>query len=222
MKKSDICVILPAFNESKYLPSVLKELNKTKFPYVVVDDGSADETSTIAKRYSRHVLRHRINLGKGAALRTGCEYAFTQLHAQAVIFMDSDAQHKTEELETFRQQLSEGNKIVLGVRAFDSSMPLVRIMGNRFSSVMVLLFFGKYIPDIPSGYKALTKSAYTALHLRSSGYNIELEIAVKIAKKRLQFSTVPITTIYHDFERGFQPLDALRMMVDLVMWRIQL
>ncbi len=215
-------MVLPAYNEAQYLASVLKELNATKYPYVVVDDGSSDETSTIAKRYTKHSIRHRINLGKGAALRTGCEYAFTRLNAQAVIFMDSDAQHKSEELDLFRHQLTEGHLVVLGVRAFDSSMPLIRIMGNRLSSVLVLILFGRYIPDIPSGYKAMTKSAYHKLRLQSSGYNIELEIAVKIARKRLQFTTLPITTIYHDLERGFQPLDTLSLMVDLLKWRLQI
>lgn len=222
MKKSDICVVLPAYNEAQYLASVLKELNATKYPYVVVDDGSSDETSTIAKRYTKHSIRHRINLGKGAALRTGCEYAFTRLNAQAVIFMDSDAQHKSEELDLFRHQLTEGHLVVLGVRAFDSSMPLIRIMGNRLSSVLVLILFGRYIPDIPSGYKAMTKKIYHRLKLTATGYNIELEIAVKLARARLPYHTLPITTIYHDLERGFHPLDTFSLMVDLLKWRLQL
>lgn len=215
-------MVLPAYNEAQYLASVLKELNATKYPYVVVDDGSSDETSTIAKRYTKHSIRHRINLGKGAALRTGCEYAFTRLNAQAVIFMDSDAQHKSEELDLFRHQLTEGHLVVLGVRAFDSSMPLIRIMGNRLSSVLVLILFGRYIPDIPSGYKAMTKKIYHRLKLTATGYNIELEIAVKLARARLPYHTLPITTIYHDLERGFHPLDTFSLMVDLLKWRLQL
>lgn len=222
MKKNDIWIVLPAYNESIYIASVLKELNKTGYPYVVVDDGSGDDTYKIAKRYSKHVLKHRINLGKGAALRTGCEYAIKKQRAQAVIFMDSDAQHSASELELFQSALNEGHAMVLGIRSFDSAMPLIRIIGNRINSVLVLFLFGTYIPDIPSGYKAMTSELYKKLHLVATGYNIELEIAIKLAKKRIQFTTVPITTIYHDLDRGFQPLDGLQMMIDLLKWRFEL
>lgn len=222
MKKNEICVVLPAYNEAKYLAGVLKSLNRSGFQYVVVDDGSSDDTYVIAKRHSKNALRHRINLGKGAALRTGCEFAFLQLRAKAVIFMDSDAQHSTDELDHFHLALSRGNQMVLGVRAFDSSMPLIRIVGNRFSSLLVLLMFGRYIPDIPSGFKAMTKRIYRQLKLCSSSYNIELEIAVKLARKNIAFSSVPITTIYHDLQRGFHPLDTFTLMLDLLKWRVQL
>ncbi len=222
MKTNDIWIVLPAYNESIYIASVLKELNKTGYQYVVVDDGSSDDTYKIAKRYCKHVLKHRINLGKGAALRTGCEYAIKKQQAQAVIFMDSDAQHSAAELELFQSALNEGHAMVLGIRSFDSTMPLIRIIANRINSVLVLLLFGAYIPDIPSGYKAMTSELYKKLHLIASGYNIELEIAIKLAKKRLPYTTVPITTIYHDLDRGFQPLDGLQMMIDLLKWRFEL
>lgn len=215
-------IILPAYNEANYLPKLLKELKNSKYPFVIIDDGSSDSTTTIARRYTPHVLRHRINLGKGAALRTGCEYAFHHLNAEAVIFMDSDDQHSVAEVAHFHQALKEGHQMILGVRAFDSSMPLFRIMGNRLSSFLVLLLFGRYIPDIPSGYKAMTKSMYQRLKLSATGYNIELEIAVKLARARLPFHTIPITTIYHDLERGFHPLDGLSMLLDLLKWRLQI
>jgi len=222
MKKNDIWIVLPAYNESAYIVSVLKELNKTGYPYVVVDDGSSDDTYKIAKRYTKHVVRHKINLGKGAALRTGCEYAITKQQAEALVFMDSDAQHSTAELALFQKALNDGHAMVLGIRSFDSAMPLIRIIGNRLGSVLILLLFGKYIPDIPSGYKAMTTAMYKKLKLEATGYNIEMEIAVKLAKKRFKFSTVPIATIYHDLERGFQPLDGIQMMVDLLKWRFEL
>lgn len=215
-------IILPAYNEAKYLPRLLKELKKSQYTFVVIDDGSSDNSAAIARRYSPHVLRHRINLGKGAALRTGCEYAFSHLNSEAVIFMDSDDQHSVAEIAHFHQALKEGHQMILGVRAFDSSMPLLRIIGNRFSSFLVLILFGRYIPDIPSGYKAMTKKIYHRLKLTATGYNIELEIAVKLARARLPYHTLPITTIYHDLERGFHPLDGLSLLLDLLKWRLQI
>ncbi len=219
MKKSDIVVIIPAFNESEYIARVLKAMNRTGFRYLVVDDGSTDRTAVIARRYNKQVITHRINLGKGAALKTGCEYAFSTMSAKAVIFMDSDAQHNPAELDLFLTELVKGAQVVLGVRAFDASMPWIKITGNRLASVLVYWLYGTYIPDIPSGYKAMTKWAYQRLKWNSRDYRIELEIAVNLIKQKMPFTTVSIQTIYLDFNRGFHLLDALQMGFDLISWR---
>lgn len=194
-------------------------MNAIGYRYVVVDDGSRDRTAAIARRYTRPVLVHRVNLGKGAALKTGCEYAFTQLKAKAVIFMDSDAQHNPAELDLFLHELQNGANVVLGVRAFDTTMPWVKITSNRLASVAVRWLYGVYIPDIPSGYKAMSKWAYQRLYWQSPDYRVELEIAVNVAKRRIPFATVPVKTIYLDFNRGFHLLDALQMGFDLISWR---
>lgn len=219
MTKKDLVIILPAYNEGKYLTSVLKALSKMKYPFVVVDDASSDKTSTIALKYTQHVLRHDTNKGKGAALRTGCEYAFKNLHAEAVLFMDSDAQHDPDEVDGFFAAIKKCN-VVLGVRAFDTTMPLIRIIGNRLASFFVLLVFGTYVPDIPSGYKAIHKSVYHKLLWKSNGYKVELEIAVNLIKHKIAFVAIPIKTIYLDMTRGFQPSEAFKMLFDLISWRL--
>lgn len=215
-----IVIIVPAYNEAAFIADVLRQLNAKKIPYVVIDDGSTDTTYKIAQKHASHVLRHRVNLGKGAALRTGCEYAFSHLRADAVIFMDSDAQHDIDELDSFIREIRAGAPLVLGVRSFDTRMPLIRIVGNRLASVLVYLFFGSYVPDIPSGYKAMTKKTYRKLALTSRDYDIELEIAVKTARYRIPFATVSIETIYHaNMNRGFQILDTIKMLFRLILWR---
>lgn len=219
IQKKDVVVVVPVFNESEYIAGVLKNLNKTKYRYVVVDDGSSDNSVLLARKYAEHVLVHRINLGKGAALTTGTEYAFSKLKARAVVFMDSDAQHNPLELDLFLEKLKDGEQVVFGVRSFDTAMPWIKITTNRTASVLVSWLYGVYIPDIPSGFKALTKEAYEQVAWSSTNYSVELEIAVNVAKKRISFSTVPVQTIYLDFNRGFQILDALQMGFDLIRWR---
>ncbi len=222
MNRSQVCVILPAFNEASYIGKVLKSLQDTSFSYVVVDDGSTDCTSLIAARYCSNVLIHRVNLGKGAALKTGCDFAFKQLDAKAVIFMDSDAQHKVEELDKFYTELKRGENLIFGVREFGRTMPLIRIIGNRLGSYIVLLLFGQYIPDIPSGFKAMTKSMYKRLSLRSTDYGIELEIAAKTAKYSLPFISVPVTTIYHEMDRGMSMLEVSKMIINVISFKLSL
>lgn len=219
--KKNTWVIIPGLNEEKYIATVLKKVRKHTDNIIVVDDGSQDKMPLIAKRYTPHVLLHAVNLGKGAALKTGCEYAFQSLGADAVIFMDSDDQHDPEELQLFYDALLTAD-IVFGIRSFDEKMPLFRILMNRLASFVIFVLFGSYIPDIPSGYKALTKKAYKKLAWNATDYAVEMEITARAAKYKIPFKTVPITTIYHDFERGMTILDSLRMITKILSWRISL
>ncbi len=212
-------VIVPAYNEEKYVAHVLQKLKKTWSNIIVIDDGSHDKTFEIAQKIVPHTLRHPLNLGKGAALKTGCEYAFSVLKAEAVIFFDADDQHDATLLPAFAESLQH-HAVVLGVRSFDTRMPLLRIMLNRLGSVLVLLLFGSYVPDIPCGYKGFTKTAYTYLKWNSRDYAVEMEIAAKIAKNKLDFMTISIPTIYHDLDRGMNLLDTFAVVRQLIAWRL--
>lgn len=220
MAKQDTWVIIPAYNEEKYIAEVLKKLKSVWLKFVVVDDGSSDQTFEIASKYSSHVLRHAVNLGKGAAIRTGCEYAISELNAKSLIFFDADDQHDPQYVPKIATAL-EKSPAVFGVRSFDNHMPLFRIMLNRAASVMVLFFFGKYIPDIPSGFKGLSAKTYKKLNLQSSQYEIEMEIAAKVAMFKVPFVEISIPTIYHDYDRGMTFLDILNMFEKLIAWRIK-
>ena len=221
MQLSNIWVVVPAYNEVKSLALVLQHLNQLPIQYLVVDDGSTDTTSKIAQKYASHTLRHKINLGKGAALKTGCEYAFNQLKAEGVIFFDADNQHEAAEISLFIAALKT-HDVVFGVRSFDAKMPLIRIMLNRMASVFLLLLFGSYIPDIPSGFKALSKKAYKKVCWNSTDYAVEMEIAARVAKAKLNYTTVPITTIYHQLDRGMTFIDTLKVLAQALSWRISL
>ncbi len=211
-------IVVPAYNESRYLARFLTKLIKVTKDVIVVDDGSRDETTKIAKDFKIKVLTHMTNLGKGAALKTGCEYGFGHLGADAVIIMDGDDQHDTADLSKFNKALADGAGVVLGVRTMDKKMPVGRQLGNRLMSQLIYLLFGRYIPDIPSGYKALTKQSYNQLVWNSSGYEVESELAVRLARSTIPYATVPITTHYHGKEYGFNLLDAFAILVKIPFW----
>lgn len=222
IKPQDIWIIIPGFNESHYIGTVLQKVSQYSSRIIVVDDGSHDTTATIARTYTPHVLTHPVNLGKGAALKTGCEYAFNFCGASAVIFMDSDDQHDPAEITLFTKELSSGVPIVFGLRSFDQRMPLIRIMLNRVASVLLFFLFGTYIPDIPNGFKGMSKQAYHQIQWDSPDYAVEMEIAARVAKRKLHFSVVEVTTIYHDLERGMTILDTLKIVLKILNWRINL
>ena len=213
-----IFIVIPAYNEAKYLGRFLDKLTPLEKNILVVDDGSSDRTCQLVREHRLTCLSHATNLGKGAALKTGCEYAFGKLHADAVIIMDGDDQHAVGDLPLFVRELKRGTDIVLGVRTMDAKMPLGRVLGNKAMSIIVNLLFGHYIADIPSGFKAMTKKAYQRLRWYSSGYEVETEIAVRIAKSKLPYVEVPISTVYHDKEYGFNLLDAGRILIKIPFW----
>jgi hypothetical protein len=117
--------------------------------------------------------------------------------------------------------MQRGNEVVFGIRDLHE-MPVLRRTANLFASVLVWLFFGMYLPDIPSGYKAFTRSAYQFLAWQSSGYSVEMEIAVRMARYRLPHSYITIPTIYHDMARGMTMLDVLSMIGQVASWRFTL
>lgn len=212
-------VIIPAYNESAYLERVLKKVKKIWPSFIVIDDGSSDNTSKMAQKLSPHVLTHTVNLGKGAALKTGCEYAFKHLNAKGVVFFDADDQHDAKCIPLMVEKLKDF-PVVLGVRSFNNQMPFVRILFNRVSSIITLVFFGKYIPDIPSGFKAISIAAYKKVKWQSCDYLVEMEIASNVARYKIPFTEVPIPTIYHDLDRGMTVLDILHMLYQMLLWKI--
>ncbi len=218
MSYSKTWIIIPAYNESRYIGKFLDKLLPLTKQVVVVDDGSTDKTASIVQSRGVICLTHIVNLGKGAALKTGCNYAFKKMGAASVIIMDGDDQHVVDDIRLFEKALTGGAQVVLGVRQMDAKMPLMRILGNKSMSILINLLFGHYIADIPSGFKAMTRKAYQSLQWHSSGYEVETEIAVRIAKSKLPYTEVPISTIYHDKEYGFNLLDAGKVLLKLPYW----
>lgn len=214
-------ILIPGFNERDYIPTVLQKVKKIHTNIIFIDDGSEDGSAIAAKKHVQHVLRHETNLGKGAALKTGCEYAFHTLAADAVIFMDADDQHDPRFIPEFIEKL-QSYDVVFGVRRMSANMPLVRFLGNKFASILLNFLYVGYIPDIPSGYKGMTKAGYDTVVWNSPGYEVETEIAMRVAKNKVHFSTVEIETIYHDTDKGMTALDALHICRCLIEWRIGL
>lgn len=221
----NIFIVMPVFNEAKRVANTLKQVLSTNFDIVVVDDGSRDKSiSEIESVKSKkiHLLKHVINLGKGAALKTGCDYAFLK-GADAVIMMDSDGQHAAADLPLFMEKLESGKyDIVFGSRNLNLGVPLVRYIGNKVASLIVSLVFGIYVSDLISGFRAMTKKAYQKVRWNSSpppGYDVETEMVIRIKKSGLKYCEIPVTTIYYDSYKGVSILDAISVAMKLIYWK---
>ena len=106
MEMNNVWAVIPAYNEEKNIANIVKKTKKYVNDVVVVDDGSKDKTKELGEKAGAVVLRHILNLGKGAALKTGCDYAFKR-GAEYVIALDADAQHNPYDIPRFIEKLKK-------------------------------------------------------------------------------------------------------------------
>ena len=185
---------------------------------VVVDDGSLDNTAAEATRAGAVVLRHKVNLGKGAALKTGCDYAVQQ-GAQNIITMDADGQHDPREIPLFRAAL-EQHDIAFGSRKAPKSMPGVFKLGNKVITRTLQLLYGVIVEDSQCGYRSFRADAYHQLRWEATDYYVETEMAIRAGKMKLKHTTIPIETIYADKYKGTTIFDGMAIVAKMVGWRL--
>lgn len=220
-----VFIVLPIYNEAKRISKVLEGISKFKLPVVLVDDGSDDSTKLKlkgSKTQKLAVLTHKVNLGKGAALKTGCDYAFSK-GADYVITMDSDGQHRSSDLGRFLDTIkSKKYDVILGSRNMGMGAPLDRFLGNKIASVLVGLMFGIYVSDLLCGFRALSKSAYKKIRWDSLGYGVEVEMIIRLNKAKLTHCEVPVETVYYDNYKGVSILDGMAIFGNLFYWKLTL
>jgi glycosyltransferase involved in cell wall biosynthesis len=209
-----ICVIIPTYNESKAIASLINQVHKLGLKVIIIDDGSNDDTARIALEAGAEVLRNRANFGKGASLIKGYEFALLQGY-ESVISMDGDGQHSTDDIEAFIQKAkSSDSGIVTGNRmASTSGMPLIRIATNRFMSWIISLIARQHIPDTQCGFRLLKKEVLQKIDLSTSKYETESEILIKAARLGFKIEFVPVKTIYSGQKSQINPfIDTLRFL----------
>lgn len=216
-----IFIVIPAYNEEKRIGKVLDELRNTKHKTLVVDDGSTDGTYKIASNGCDYVLRHRVNLGKGASMKTGAEAAFL-LDAEAVIFMDSDGQHMVSDLNKFTDSLNSGRKLVFGARQWGGGVPFVRMVGNKLVSGFIFLLFGVKVSDILCGYRAIARDIYEKIKWNSLGYGVETEMIIRAIRARVTHCEVPVAAVYLESYKGMTFGHSLEIMTNILRWRLRI
>ena len=204
-------IIIPAYNENGKIGEVITKAMEHCDNIVVVDDGSNDKTFTTAQETGVTVLKHLVNLGKGAALKTGCDYAFIQ-GAKRMIVLDSDGQHDPHEIPKFFEAL-EGNEIVFGYRQKSKTMPTVLRFGNSVINGTLKTLFKVNINDSQCGYRAFTSEAYRKIRWNSADYFMETEMMIKAGKHNLKYTSLPIETIYSNNYKGTTVVDGVKIVL---------
>ncbi len=195
-----VVVIIPAYNEERFIGSVVLKLLRYPVAVIVVDDGSSDETAAIAKAAGANVIRHARNLGKGQALNTGFSAA-RSLKPEAIVMIDADGQHLPEQLpEMVRPVLAGEADIVIGSRYMKrpEGVPRHRVIGHWFFNQATRLASGVAVSDSQSGYRAFSPKAYNADLFHSSDFSVESEMQFVAREHGLKVVEVPITIRYTD------------------------
>ncbi len=197
--RARIAVLIPAYNAAESLLGVIEGIKDYLSFILVVDDGSTDATAEVASAAGVQVLRHRLNRGKGVALRTGFRFLVHQGY-QAIITMDADGQHDPSYIPLFIDAYTKGKgDIIIGSRAREfHAMSRLRRFWNRLGVKAVSKLIGTPLTDTQSGYRLITAEVLKGLPLRAAGYNIELELLLKACKRGHRVVEISVITHFID------------------------
>jgi len=199
----DMWFILAAYNEEKQIEKTVKKLKNAGYSnIVVVDDGSEDRTYELAKKQNIRVLRHAINMGQGAALRSGTDYALGK-KAKYIIHFDADGQHRVEDIPAIMQPLLKDEaQICLGSRFLDKNkktkMPLHRTFYVKGGLMFTRIMTGLKITDTHNGFRAMTAKAAKELEITQDGMEHASEILELIARKNIKYKEVHVIIKYDE------------------------
>jgi len=210
-----IAILIPSYNECKYIGDVIKKCLKYNLDIIVINDGSTDNTDSVLKELKESlenkltVINHEINQGKGEALKTGFNYVINNNHS-GVITIDADGQHDVDEIQNFLDEIEKSNPdLIVGSRFNNTKgMPYIRRFVNYFTSWIISGIAGKKIADVQSGYRFLNLKVLKNIKLETKNFDTEPEILLKAGWSDYHIKNIPIKTIYHldEFKSHVNPV----------------
>lgn len=216
--------LIPAYNEAGMIGDVVTGL-RNHFDYIVViDDGSNDNTSDVAKNNGAVVVRHCVNIGQGGALATGIAFVQSLPGIEYIVTFDADGQHSVDDaIELVRTLEIDSVDVALGTR-FATLEPVGMPPVKR--AILKLLILIRRITtkspfsDIHNGLRAFKVDALKQIHITQFGMAHASEISGQIIDKKLKYAEVPVTIRYTEYSKrkGQSILNGLNILVDLI-WR---
>jgi glycosyltransferase involved in cell wall biosynthesis len=212
-------IVVPAYNEASVIEETLRGLRSYIPRVVVVDDGSTDETSELARRAGAIVLRHPVNVGQGGALRTGIEYALRE-GATSICTFDADGQHDPATIDVMVATMRERNvDVVLGSRFLGNAtgMSPFRRLTLKIGIVVTRLHSGLALTDTHNGLRLLTRRAAESIRIHQLGMAHGSEILSELARLKLAYAEVPTHITYTDYSKrkGQSIWNSIKILTDL-------
>jgi len=215
--ETEVVAVIPAYNEARFIGSVVLQTRALVDQVIVVDDGSTDGTGEIARAAGAIVVRHEQNQGKGKALRTGLNEA-RRLRPRAVVLLDGDGQHLPAEIPSLLAPIRAGEAdMVVGTRYLNGSsrVPLARVWGHRFFNLLTNHTSGVHLTDSQNGFRAFSGRVLDSLKFHSNGFSVESEMQMLARQHGWRVKEVPVTVLYDGkpkrsaFLQGLMVLDGI-------------
>ena len=222
--RSQVYVVIPAYNEAPVVSRVVAEVGRAGYAVVVVDDGSRDATADAAHAAGAAVVSHPFNLGQGAALQTGIDYALAQ-GAEVIVTFDADGQHRVSDISRLTEALlQEHADFALGsrFRGQAPNLPPLRRALLRAATVFTRLTTGLQVTDTHNGLRAMTRRGAAAIRLRQNRMAHASEWLSQIATSGLRYVEGPVTIEYtaYSLAKGQSIGDAVLILLDLFARRL--
>ena len=201
-----VAAVIAAFNEGTHIREVVAGTLPHVATVVVVDDGSTDDTAAAAAAAGATVVRHPINRGKGMAVRSGLD-AIRGGGFSHVLLLDGDLQHRPADVPQLIAEAAAGTDVVVGARSFDrGQMPRSRYYSNVIGSWALGTLIGVPIRDTQSGFRLIRLTALDGLPLTSTGYEIETEMLIRLARRGSTVREVPVALAYDGAPSKLRPV----------------
>ena len=224
LQAPQIWVVIAAYEEAPVIGSVVADIKRAGYRALIIDDGSTDATGAVAAEAGGMVLRHPINLGQGAALQTGIEFALNG-KADVIVTFDADGQHRPADIAILIDALAkQGADFALGSRFLGTSLnqPLSRRMLLKAATWFTRLTTGLRVTDTHNGLRAMTRRGASSINLRQNRMAHASEILHQIAASELTYVEAPVRIEYsaYSLAKGQTLGDALMILVDLFARRL--
>lgn len=214
-------IVIPLYNEETVIAGVIENL-RTRFVNVVcVDDGSTDDSAGVARRAGAHLVQHPVNLGQGAALQTGIEFALEHAGCEYIVTFDADGQHRIEDaLEMLEVARSENVAVVFGSRFLDdrTNPGWVKKVVLKTAIWVTNKTTGMKLTDAHNGLRVIRRDAAAQVELKQDRMAHATEIVLELGKTGLPWREHPVELLYTDYSKGKgqSVLNSVNILVDLV------
>lgn len=207
--------VIPAYEPDEQLKKTAAELDDLGFKLIVVNDGSSADKDGIFDALEEFavVLRHEKNCGKGRALKTAMKYILENMPDEdCVVTVDADGQHKSSDvLAVSLIQSLHPNDLILGVRSFEGKVPLRSRIGNSITRAVFALASGKKLSDTQTGLRAFGVNMIPfLLKIEGERYEYEMNMLLKCAECGINWTEVPIRTVYLDMKNTSSHFDTVK------------
>lgn len=224
MDTTNVWVVIAAYNEEKMIAETVANVLVHMGNVVVIDDCSVDSTAEKAFDSGAHVLRHPINLGQGAALQTGIEYALKN-GSEYIVTFDADGQHNAKEILPMLLALQQSKAdIVLGSRFLGKTLNLSwqRRWILKFAIIFTRVTGGIKLTDVHNGFRVMTRHFCDQFEFRQNRMAHASEILNHISNYNLKFIEFPVTITYTEYSmhKGQKSSNALRVLIELLMGHV--